>query len=343
MGSRPFIPHAGGDEVKMRRLPRWTLFPLILVTAGIAKQPESNWPHITLANDELQLEIAVPDQNSGYYRSSRFDWSGVIYQARWKGVPLFGEFQMPRDLTRPDHISGTAEEFDNTGPATFGSDGDEFLKIGVGILRKNAEDTYASNGIYEFVNRGEWEVTQGKDWVEFLHRAGPVRGVAYELTKRIVLGPQQGAFRIERTLTNVGTKELVTEHYGHNFFRIADDPIGRNYRVVLPENCPLERLGGTTSPLRVVRGACDFRRDLGPEEYAQFSILFTGAGNFRLTNTKAGLEVEVISSAPVKRFVLYATSRTLCPEVFTDIRLAPGERFRWSTQYLVKSQETKAN
>jgi hypothetical protein len=324
----------------MRNL-RW-LIALTLTAPGLAQDPDVGWPHVTLANDELRLEIALPHADAGYYRSSRFDWSGVIYQAHWKGISLFGEHRLPRDPTKPDSISGTAEEFDHAGPTTFGPDGEEFLKIGVGVLRRMSEAPYAGNTAYEFVDKGEWKVTQGTDWVEFQQRAGPVRGVAYELTKRIVLGSQPGAFRIERTLANVGTEELRTEHYGHNFFRMADDPIGKNYRVMLPENCPLERLGGTTSPFRVVRGACDFLRDLEEQEYAQFSLTFAGAGSFSVSNAKAGLEIAVTSTAPTKRFVLFATSRTLSPELFTEIRLSPGQKFSWSTQYLVRTLPANA-
>jgi hypothetical protein len=327
------------------RIPSLWVIPAlvpVMLTAVPAEPPESGWPHVVLENGGLRLEIALPDGDSGYYRSTRFDWSGVICQATWKGVPIFGEFRLPRDPERPDSIAGTAEEFDHSGPSTFAPEGGEFLKIGVGILRHNSGSPYASDTRYELADGGEWKVTRGTDWVEFRHRAGPVRGVAYELRKRIVLGPEAGAFRIERTLVNTGVRELFTEHYGHNFFRIADDPVGRNYQILMPADCPLERLGGTSSPVRVFRGVCRFLRDLDPAEYFQFSVLHQGGGTFCLSNTKAGLEVEVTSSAPAKRFVVFATDRTLSPELFTEIKLPPGESYSWSTRYLVRNLDRKA-
>ena len=39
---------------------------------------DPEYPKIQLENGEIQVSIYLPDPVRGYYRGTRFDWSGII-------------------------------------------------------------------------------------------------------------------------------------------------------------------------------------------------------------------------------------------------------------------------
>ena len=51
---------------------------------------------------------------------------------------------------------------------------------------------------------------------------------------RAISGRRNIGFIISRRLQNTGSRPLVTDHYGHNFTIIDDEPIGPDYRVLFP-------------------------------------------------------------------------------------------------------------
>lgn len=289
-----------------------------------------------LASGGLELRVSLPDAEAGYYRGTRFDWSGIVMDARWKGIPLFGEFQDPRDPCKPDHVGGTAEEFDPDGPESFGPVGEGFLKIGVGILRRGSEAPYDRDGEYEILESGRWSWKQDELGITFQQDCGPVRGYACVWTKRVEFGEEPGVFHLRYRLLNSGDRPLTTEHYGHNFFRIGGRDVDSSLTVRFPPEFPLERLGGSESLLRVFRNTLGFRRPLTDGEYVQFGVrLEEKPISVSIWNEEVQLGVEITSSGPTHLFVLYATRRTLCPESYVRKTLAPGEVVEWSTTYRV--------
>ena len=57
-------------------LPATCLFAIM--TANAESQPQ--FPHATIANDRITAVILLPDTQNGYYRGTRFDWSGGHFQ-----------------------------------------------------------------------------------------------------------------------------------------------------------------------------------------------------------------------------------------------------------------------
>lgn len=49
----------------------------------IIKKVESCYSVETLRNCNLKVSILLPDKEHGYYRSTRFDWSGIIAQVEY--------------------------------------------------------------------------------------------------------------------------------------------------------------------------------------------------------------------------------------------------------------------
>src|SRR5207253_10486555 len=121
---------------------------LVLLTfpfTGSAADP----PRHVLERDGLTLTVLLPDAQTGFYRGTRFDWSGVVETARVNGHTLFGYWKDTHDPTNHDDVPGTAEEFGTVnspggGPLHYrdARPGETFLKIGVGELEKVEEPRY---------------------------------------------------------------------------------------------------------------------------------------------------------------------------------------------------------
>ena len=65
---------------------KFTPVALALAAAtGFPLRAAAQVPTATIRNDQLTATIALPDARHGYYRGTRFDWSGVISSLRYKG------------------------------------------------------------------------------------------------------------------------------------------------------------------------------------------------------------------------------------------------------------------
>jgi hypothetical protein len=53
-----------------------------------AQRPE--YPEARISNGLLTARMYLPDANAGYYRSTRFDWSGAIYSLQYMGHESYG-------------------------------------------------------------------------------------------------------------------------------------------------------------------------------------------------------------------------------------------------------------
>ena len=123
--------------------------------AGNGCLPAADFPQAEIANGQMRVKIYLPDSKNGYYRGTRFDWSGVISALEYQGHNYYGPwfdrvdpavndfiYDGPSIVASPcSGISGPVEEF-STNHSALGWDeakvGGTFIKIGVGVLRKDA-------------------------------------------------------------------------------------------------------------------------------------------------------------------------------------------------------------
>src|SRR5581483_6171335 len=126
-------------------------YHLLLMTVALGAAAGAEPPQAEISNDSLHLAVYLPDAQHGYYRGSRFDWSGVIAQLEFAGHSYFGVWFPKYDATLHDSITGPVEEFraDN---AALGfveaKPGGLFIKIGVGMLRKPDDKPYSFSRNY---------------------------------------------------------------------------------------------------------------------------------------------------------------------------------------------------
>src|SRR5689334_11954506 len=99
-------------------------------------------PTADISNGEVRARLYLPDPDIGYYRATRFDWSGVIASLDYKGHSYFGQWFEKYDPKIHDAIMGPVEEFTSEQPG-FGYNeakaGGSFLRIGVGAVKKPAQ------------------------------------------------------------------------------------------------------------------------------------------------------------------------------------------------------------
>lgn len=312
-----------------------------LLGPRLPQVPADTYPEVTLANAARKVRVMLPDPAKGYYRSVRFDWSGMIARAEYKGHTFFGEWKEPHDPTGLDHGTGPAEEFNSTGfgfPGPLGYNaakpGGTFMKIGVGELIKPTAEQYLFYSKYALKNPGKWTVRHGPDWIEFRHELA-VGDWAYEYTKRVSLAPGQPVIVVERTLRNTGKLPIVSSHYGHNFLRIDDSPAGPDYVVRFPYapvvqntlNAYAAVVGHDLYFVREMAGAAVIPTPLGGHEQ-------TPAHNWvQVDNTRTGASVRITGMAPVKVWYFFAVRNAVCPEAYIGLDVAPGQEARWQTTY----------
>jgi len=111
------------------------------------------------------------------------------------------------------------------------------IKPGVGILEKHTDDAYQFEQPHKIIQPGSWDIRHGEDWIEFRQEIDDVKGWGYRYTKRVSVSGDKPEVVIARELENVGSREIDTTHYCHNFhnFMLFDDePVGPDYIIRLP-------------------------------------------------------------------------------------------------------------
>ena len=321
-----------------------------------AGQPEK-YPKLSLTNDVVKLTVYLPDANNGYYRGSRFDWSGVVARAEYKGHTFFGPWHEEHKPTGHDAIEGTAEEFSMFKPLGFDEvkAGGVFYKIGIGGLVKTetlvkdkttgrmVPQEYSFWRARKIARLGQWKVTRGQTWVQFVQDFTGERDWGWHYTKRVSLVAGSPAFTISRRLENTGKKPIDTTHYCHNFTIIDGQPIGPDYRVVLPFNARVEELKGTLAKvdgreivfLGPLTGGKTVWMELG-------GLRGTALDNAAaVVNPKSGASVTITGDRPLLKYRFWAAERAACPEPFVAVKLAPRASMSWSNTYTFGVFEVK--
>src|SRR5438477_3840339 len=117
------------------------LASILLGAPGRAAEP----PRHVLEGQGLKLTVQLPDAQNGYYRGTRFDWSGLVTRAEFGGHVVFSDWLGKNDPNFHSSGSGTSEEF--TEPLGYAEApvGGTYVKIGIGELEKGKEPKYHFN------------------------------------------------------------------------------------------------------------------------------------------------------------------------------------------------------
>lgn len=290
-----------------------------------------SFPEAKIGNDFLHTRLFLPDADRGYYRATRFDWAGVIYGLTCDGHDFFAPWRDTPDPRRHDSVCGPADEF---GEIVHG-DSVSVLKIGVGILKKNAGDVYDKFLTYEIDNPGRRFTEAGPDRIRFVHELSDDR-FAYRYEKTLRLHDDSPTLSIDYRLTNDGDRDWNTNVYNHYFFVVDDWTIGPEVLVRFPFR-PEGGWRDADGPGLIDGQTIRFRRDLVQEERA-FIADVRGFRDtvthhaFSVENLRTGAGVDVFGTRPLDRVVFWACRKTCCVEPFIALKIPPGETFSWQNR-----------
>jgi hypothetical protein len=307
-------------------------------------------PQAQISNDLMQVTLYLPDAANGFYRGTRFDWSGVVADLQYAGHHYYGPWFTKTDPDVSDFvyrgedivagpcsaITGPVEEFGVLGYEDAKAGG-TFLKIGIGILRKPDDAPYTQYRLYEIVNGGKWSVTKSADAVEFtqeLHDSAT--GYGYVYRKKISLAAGKPEMSISHTLENTGTRSIQTSVYDHNFLVLDKQPTGPGFTITFPfaitaNPAPNKELA------EVEKNQILYRRNLVGKDTVYFAIEGFGKspGDYKIhlenADVKAGMMIS--GDRPLAKMSLWSIRSVIAVEPFVDIALEPGSQSTWKYDY----------
>ena len=272
---------------------------------------------------DLEVELAVDTRRLEARFGPRFDRSAAVTSVRFRGH----EYLDPRGLCDEFGLRGLGVlGYDDAAP-----DGGEFLKIGVGVLRRD------DSGDYTFVRSwpvaASLPVTVSARPQELLveQRSPGCHGFAYRLSKRYEVAPA-GTLTVEYEVGNVGGRAFAFEHYNHNFFSF--DGVASDGRYALRPAFALGRDGNREWSLRGGTLRLAAAAPAGRGSYFGVETAGVPVCDNRFTLSHAGgLAVAVSGDFPLARFAVWADAAAFCPEAFFRASVPPDGRVRWRHVY----------
>jgi hypothetical protein len=319
------------------------LMPLLLAAA----EP----PKTELSNGSLRVELYLPDAANGFYRATRFDWSGMIETVEYGGHTFYGRWFQGTDPAVRDFeyrgadivagpntsATGPAEEFNQALGFDESKPGGTFVKVGVGVLRRPDERDYDRFRLYEIVDPGKWTNRISRESADFSQQVNdPASGYGYDYRKTVRLAGSGPEMEIEHTLRNTGKKAISSRVYNHNFLAIDGQGPGGDLTISVPFEIRSPR--PPDAALAEIRGKqIVYRKALEGRE--RVSTPMDGFGtepsdyDVRVVNQKTGAGVRVTGDRPLASLVLWSIRAVVSVEPFVEFSIQPGESFRWTLKY----------
>ena len=322
------------------------LLSSVLAAAGL--------PQAELNNGTIRVKVYLPDAAKGFYRGTRFDWSGMIDSVEYAGHRYYGLWFQRTDSKVRDFVyqgqeivaslstaaTGPAEEF-STGNSAPGFDeakpGGTFLKIGVGVLRRPDAADYDHFRLYEIVDPSKWKTKTTRTSAEFTQQVNdPASGYGYEYRKTLRLAGSGPEMVIEHSIRNTGSKAISSRVYNHNLLVIDGEAPGPDLTVSVPFEIRSEQ--PPDPKLAEIRGRqILYRRTLQDQErvMTQMDGFGPGASDYdvRVVNAKTGAGVRITADRPLARLMLWSIRAVMSVEPFVEFTVQPGETYNWKLTY----------
>jgi hypothetical protein len=320
--------------------------PRILMSAS-----QSTYPEAQIANGQIRARIYLPDAQKGFYRSTRFDWSGVIGSLEYQGHQYYGPWFTKTDPPVRDFVYrgsdivtgaqssmvGPAEEFRTALGFDAARPGQTFVKIGVGVLRKPDDARYSGYANYEIVDSGRWSVQTQAGSVETtqeINDAASGYGYAYRKTVRLTAGKPE--LVIEHSLRNTGRLRIQTRQYNHNFLVLDNSPTGPDFTITVPFQ--IKTPDAVDPQLAALEGnRIVYKKKLENQDRIYFGIQGFGPDpkdyDIRIENRAVGAGVRVTGDRPVASMGLWSIRSVISMEPDVDVNLDPGGAMSWTYTY----------
>lgn len=286
-----------------------------------------------LKNKNLELHLNPPIED---YNLPRFDWTGKIIDVKYKGISLAG---YEKDNPKQDEYIGRGfyNEFGIERAVGFNECrvGDWFHKIGIGLLKKDG-DEYAFYQPYE-IKPLEFQVQKSESHLIIEAISPIVNGYGYRYEKKLIL--TKNGWEIHYNLDNIGSKNIETDEYNHNFVMIEKEEIGRDYVVKFPFPLQPKIKGEVLNPKDVIE-MNDNEIQLNDKPDAPFFYSFLNGedlvdAGWELFNKKTGIGIREKGSFLTSKVNLWGWKGAISPELFINIKVEPGESMSWNRKYSI--------
>jgi hypothetical protein len=318
----------------MKYIVALALTPLLLLAIRLPGMAQP-FPQTDISNGIVNARVYLPDTANGYYRSTRFDWSGVMPALEYQGHSYFGQWFRKYAPTINDAIMGPVESFSPLGYDQAATGGN-FVEIGVGVLTRPDGSVYSPFTYYPIRNSGTWQIKSSGNSIRFRHILG---GEAYKYiyTKTVRLTKGKPELVITHHLHNTGSLPIETDVFDHNFFVTDSQSIAPGFVLKFPFPLVAEQVRGL-DVLAAIRGdSITILRPFvtGESVYAVLHGYHDTPADYdiRLENHLTGAAVRIRADRPLSRLVYWGSFKTLCPEPYIHISVAPGETFTWTLRY----------
>jgi hypothetical protein len=229
--------------------------------------------------------------------------------------------------------------------------GSAFIKIGVGILTRNASPyNFSSN--YPVVELAQTTTTWEPDRAHFVQTlSGTANGYSYQLEEDVIV--KNNSILMDYVLTNTGTQTFTTEQYLHNFLTFSQRNVGPNYRVYFPYDMATSpqlqlweppvfgqvgRKPGfidSNPPMVGLENMILYTKTISsvPKTWVYKPDDYLGPDTIAVEQSDTGQRVIIDSSLRSAYIGVWTTSYQVSPEQFIIITLAPGEHATFMRTY----------
>jgi hypothetical protein len=319
----------------MKKMKKMKKIIYLLSGLTLGALPPARFPQSEIDNGIIHAKIFLPDARKGYYRGTRFDWSGNMPVLEFKGHSFFDQWFPKYSPEIHDAVMGPVEVF-NPVNYTGTKPGGSFLKIGVGMLSKPDENPYSFSRLYKIINPGKWTISRQSDNVMFIHDLND-KDYSYHYEKTILLTKNKPELILKHVLKNNGSTTIETSVYDHNFFVIDKQPVGPGIIIRLPRN--ITGKGKGIGDLADFEGnKIVFLKRLLRDDTVycgEVDGLSTSVEDYdiRIENTISGAGVRITCDKPLEKLVFWSCSTTACPEPYIKVKAEPGQEFSWEIRY----------
>ena len=322
---------------------------LFLLNAGLPAQ-SADHPEAEISNGLLTARMYLPDPDEGYYRSTRFDWSGAVYSLTHEGHEYYGVWY---DRIDPEVVNwvfegdeivsglcsalpGPVNEFQTPIGWDEAEPGGRFIKLGVGVLRRG-EGNYNRFVHYDVLNPGTWTVNRRANEVEFIQTLdAPELGYGYVYRKVVRLVEGEPEMVIEQSMTNTGAKAIHSDVYNHHFMVMGQQPPGPDFTIRFPFE-PKPMRAPNTELINVEGNELVYAKQLSGRDQAV--VVFEGYGDTAadtemiIENETLGAGVRITADRPLIRNMLWSIPSVFAIEPYMAVNIEPGAEFTWTNSF----------
>jgi hypothetical protein len=313
-----------------------------------------------LQSGSLVIEIGDPESAECLWNKGlRFSPVANVLRAQLRGQEFL---YSPVGGGTLSYLGGLPMEFD-IGQETFqpdppgyneGKSGDPFLKIGVGILRRDGA-AYNFSANYPVIELARTTATWQPDRVHFVQTlTGNANGYCCYLEEDVIV--KNDRLIMNYLLRNTGSKSFTTEQYLHDFVCFSGRSVGPNVRLSFPYDfttnptvTPWQPSGRIRSIMAAaaavyvrIANSIEFTDKASgvPKIWIYKPQDYAGPELCAVEHAETQQRIVIETSFPTAYVGIWTTDYQVSPEQFLQLTLAPGEEARFSRTYTFRASDS---